>query len=135
MDPKLTFDQYQQGLEKGKFLGLKCNECDAVTFPPMAVCRSCGGTALKMTEIVGEGTLRTFTVIRVGPEGMDPPYVTAMVETDEGAWVMGNLVGINPDDADMSLIGQRVRLGTQTIKGDIYSAGHSRGITFTLQTS
>jgi hypothetical protein len=66
---------------------------------------------------------------------MDPPYVTAMVETDEGAWVMGNLVGINPDDADMRLMGQRVRLGTQPIKDDIYSAGHFRRITFTLQTS
>ena len=135
MDPKLTFDQYQHGLEKGKFLGLNCSECNAVTFPPMAVCRGCGGTALKVTEMSGEGTLRTFTVIRVAPEGMDPPYVTALVETEEGAWVMGNLVGINPDNADMSLIGQRVRLGNRTIKGDIYSAGHSRGITFTLQTS
>ena len=135
MDPKLTFDQYQRGLEKGKFLGLRCNNCNAVTFPPMAVCRSCGGTALKVTEIGGEGILRTFTVIRVAPEGMDPPYVTAMVETDEGAWVMGNLVGINPDDADMRLMGQRVRLGTQPIKDDIYSAGHFRRITFTLQTS
>jgi len=132
MDPKLTFGQYQQGLEKGKFLGLKCNDCNTVTFPPMAVCRGCGGTALKVTEIGGEGALRTFTVIRVAPDGMDPPYVTAIVETDEGAWVMGNLVGINPDDADMRLVGKRVRLGSQTIKGDSYSAGHCRVITFTL---
>jgi len=134
MDYKLTFDQYQQGLEKGKFLGLKCNECNAVTFPPMAVCRGCNGTALEVTEIGGEGTLRTFTVIRVAPEGMDPPYVIAMVETDERAWVMGNLVGINPDDADMSLIGKRVKLGSQIVKGDIYSTGDSRVITFTLQS-
>jgi len=133
MEYKLTFDQYQQGLEKGKFLGLKCNGCNAVTFPPMAVCRGCNGTALEVTEIGGEGTLRTFTVIRVAPEGMDPPYVVAMAETDEGAWVMGNLVGLNPDDADMSLIGKRVKLGSQIVKGDIYSTGDSRVITFTLQ--
>lgn len=132
MEYKLTFDQYQQGLEKGKFLGLKCNGCEAVTFPPMAVCRGCNGTDLEITEMAGRGTLRTFTVIRVAPEGMSPPYVVAMAETDEGAWVMGNLVGISPDDADMSLIGKRVKLGSQIVKGNIYSTGDSRVITFTL---
>ena len=134
MDYKLTFDQYQQGLEKGKFLGLKCNGCKAVTFPPMAVCRGCNGTDLEITEMAGRGTLRTFTVIRVAPEGMHPPYVVAMAETDEGAWVMGNIVDINPDDADMGLIGKRVKFGSHIVKGDIYSTGDSRVITFTLQS-
>ncbi len=134
MDYKLTFDQYQQGLEKGKFLGLKCNGCKAVTFPPMAVCRGCNGTDLEITEMAGRGTLRTFTVIRVAPEGMSPPYVVAMAETDEGAWVMGNIVDINPDDADMDLIGKRVKFGSHIVKGDIYSTGDSRVITFTLQS-
>ena len=55
MDYKLTFDQYQQGLEKGKFLGLKCNGCKAVTFPPMGVCRGCNGTDLEITEMAGKG--------------------------------------------------------------------------------
>jgi len=132
MDYKLTFDQYQQGLEKGKFLGLKCNGCKAVTFPPMAVCRGCNGTDLEITEMAGRGTLRTFTVIRVAPEGMSPPYVVAMAETDEGAWVMGNIVDINPGDADMGLIGKRIIFGSHIVKGDIYSTGDSRVITFTL---
>ncbi|UCF86086.1 MAG: Zn-ribbon domain-containing OB-fold protein [Desulfobacteraceae bacterium] len=132
MDYKLTFDQYQKGLEQEKFLGLICNKCNAVTFPPMAVCRSCNGTDCDVTEIKGEGVLRTFTVIRVAPEGMKPPYVVAMVELDEGAWVIGNLVYINPDDADMSLMGRRVKLGSRIVKGDTYSPGDSRAITFTL---
>jgi uncharacterized OB-fold protein len=133
MDYKLTFDNYQEGLENGKFLGLKCNGCNTVTFPPMAVCRNCNGTALEVTELVGEGTLKTFTVIRVAPEGMDPPYVVAMAETDEGAWVMGNLVGINPDETKMALIGKRVKLGSRIVKGGSYSIGDARVVTFTLQ--
>ena len=132
MDYKLTFDQYQQGLEEGKFLGLKCNGCNSVIFPPMAVCRGCSSTDLEITEIAGEGILRTFTVIRVAPEGMKPPYIVAMVELDEGAWVIGNIVDINPDNADMSLIGRRVKLGSRIVKGDTYSPGDSRVITFAL---
>ena len=70
MDYKLTYYQYQQGLEKGKFLGLKCNGCDAVTFPPRALCRECNGSDMNITGIEGHGTLRTFTVIRVAPAPM-----------------------------------------------------------------
>ena len=132
MDYKLTYDQYQQGLERGELPGLKCNSCDSVTFPPMARCRECSGTDLEITEIAGEGVIRTFTVIRVAPEGVPYPYVVAMAEIDEGAWVMGNLVDINPDDADMSLIGKKVTLGSRVVKGDTYSHGDSRVITFSL---
>ena len=132
MDYKLTYDQFQQGLERGELLGLKCNTCNSVTFPPMTRCRECNGTDLKITEIAGEGTMRTFTVIRVAPEGMTSPYIVAMAEIDEGAWVMGNLVDLNPDDADMNLIGKRVTLGSQIVKGDTYSHGDFRVITFSL---
>jgi hypothetical protein len=51
MEYKLTFEQYQQGLAEDKFLGLRCNACQAVTFPPLAICRNCSGTDLKVTEI------------------------------------------------------------------------------------
>ena len=132
MDYKLTYDQYQQGLERGELPGLKCNSCNSVTFPPMVRCRECSGTDLEIVEIAGEGVIRTFTVIRVAPEGVPAPYIVAMAEIDEGAWVMGNLVDINPDDADMGLIGKRVTLGSRVVKGDTYSHGDSRVITFSL---
>ena len=70
MDYKLTYDQYQQGLERGELPGLKCNSCNNVTFPPMIRCRECSGTDLEIVEIAGEGTIKTFTVIRVAPENL-----------------------------------------------------------------
>ena len=128
----LTYDQYQQGLEQGKFLGLKCKSCDAVTFPPMAVCRECSGSDCAVTELKGKGTLKTFTVIRVAPEGMKPPYIVAMAELDEGPWVLGNLEDVIPDEADMNLIGKKVKLGTKVSPGDVYSKGDAQVITFSL---
>ena len=116
MEYKLTFEQYQKGLAEGKFLGLKCGKCDAYTFPPQGVCTECGDRDLEVTEMKGEGTLRSFTVIRVAPEGMKPPYIVALVELDEGPWAIGNLVDTNPDEADMGLMGRRVRLGSQALK-------------------
>lgn len=133
MEYKITFNQYQQALEQGKFLGLTCNSCRCVIFPPAAVCRECGGSDLTPTELNGEGTLRTFTVIRVAPEGKKPPYIVAMAELDEGPWAFGNLVDIDPDAADMSLVGKRVTLGSQMVKGDTFSSDDTRVLTFALK--
>jgi uncharacterized OB-fold protein len=132
MTQKITYAQYQANLEDGKFSGLKCSACQSVTFPPQAVCRSCGGSHLDVTPLRGQGTLRTFTVIRVAPQGMTPPYVVAMAELDEGPYVLGNVVGINPLEADMGLMGKRVKLGSQALPGDMFNQGDSRVITFSL---
>ena len=132
MEYKVTFNAYQQGLGDGKFIGVQCTSCGEILFPPSGVCRECGSTHLAPMELKGGGILRTFTVIRVAPEGKRPPYVVAMVELDEGPWAMGNLIGMNPEDADMQLIGKRVRLGSHLVKGDIYSGDDVRVITFTL---
>ncbi len=133
MEYKVTFKTYQEGLANGKLIGVKCSSCSKILFPPAGVCRECGQTDLVPTELKGEGAIRTFTVIRVAPEGRKPPYVVAMAELDEGPWAMGNLIELNPDDADMTLIGKRVRLGSHIVKGDTYSSDDIRVITFTLK--
>ena len=132
MNYTLTFEQYQQGLSNGKFLGLRCENCGTATFPSQGVCRDCGGKDLEVLEMKGEGTIRTFTVVRVAPEGMKPPYVVAMVELDEGAWTVGNLVDMNPEEADMSLMGRKVKLGSQVVGKDAASGEDRRVLTFTL---
>lgn len=68
-------------------------------------------------EVTGRGTIRTFTVIRVAPEGKQPPYVLALIELEQGPWVMGLLAGREPEEADMGLIGRRVRLISQPVDG------------------
>lgn len=128
----ITYAQYREYLEKGEFIGLKCAKCGFINFPPMAVCRDCSGTTFESVYLKGEGTIRTFTVIRVAPEGKKPPYIIAMVELEEGPYVIGNLEGITPDEAGMDLIGKKVRMGTHMVQGDIYSLGDAHVPTFTL---
>ena len=132
MEYKLTFEQYQQGLNDGKFLGLKCENCGTYIFPSQGVCSDCGSEKLEVTEIKGEGTIQTFTVIRVAPEGMTPPYIVAMVELEEGSWVTGNVVDMNPDEADMSLIGQKVKLGSRVAQEGADSEIDLHALTFSL---
>ena len=120
---KLTHTQYFEALKEDRLHGLKCLQCGAVTVPPHAVCDECGSTEQEVALLSGEGAIKTFTVIRVAPEGLQAPYVVVLVELDEGPWLMGNLGGIEPDKATMRLIGKRVTLGHKVVAGMKYTAG------------
>jgi len=53
-----------------------------------------------------------------------------MAELDEGPWVMGNVVGVDPDKTTMDLIGTKVTIGHQVHPGDQFSAGEMVAMTF-----
>ncbi len=111
----LTFNEFKQGLQDGKLLGLRCLDCGTVVVPPGAVCTSCGSSKFERDSFARKGTIRTFTVIRVGPEGFQPPYVVAMVELRDGPYIVGNLVGIEPEKASLDLIGKSVSVGARIV--------------------
>ncbi len=132
MEYPITYQKYEEGLARGEFLGLQCKSCGSIMFPPMAVCCECSGSELKPVPLSGKGRVRTFTVVRVAPEGKIPPYIVAMVELDEGPYVIGNLVNLDPDQATMDLMGKEVHLGTRLVGGDMYSIGDVHALTFSF---
>lgn len=123
MEYKLTFQEYNKALKKNKLMGLKCTDCGTITCPPMMVCSNCASTNLEIVEMSGKGKIRTFTVVNIAPEGRENevPYTIAMVELDEGPWIMGNLVDIDPRKVTMDVIGKRVKIGNRVFPGDHYS--------------
>ena len=135
MEYKLTYEKYKEALLGGKFLGLKCNKCNAYTVPPKKVCIMCTSEDMEIVDIKPNGEIKTYTVVRVPPEGFEAPYIVGMVELDEGPWVMGNIVDIDPDKASMELIGKRVTIGHKVVKGDKFSAGDGVALTFKLENS
>jgi uncharacterized OB-fold protein len=131
-DYPLPYQHYQEGLARGVFQGLKCGRCGSITFPPMAVCRDCSDADLEPVLLSGRGWVRTFTVVRVPPEGRTFPYVVAMVELEEGPWVMGNLIDLDPDQASMDLMGKEVRMGAQRVKVAGAASENVHAISFLL---
>lgn len=134
MEYKLTARMFAEALRENRLLGLKCNKCWAYTIPPKKVCMECGSEDMEISELSGMGTVQTFTVIRVPPEGFKAPYVVAMVELDEGPWIIGNVVNIDPDEVTMDLIGQRVKVGHKVRPRDQFSAGEMVAVTFSPQS-
>jgi uncharacterized OB-fold protein len=127
MEQVLDFKSYNNALKKNRLLGLTCKECGTVTCPPKMVCQECAGTDLEVVELSGMGKIVTFTTTYVAAEGKEAeaPYTIAMIELDEGAWIAGNLIDIDPSEATMDLIGKRVKLGHKVFPGDRFSGGES----------
>ncbi len=133
MEYKLIHRKYKESLKLDKLLGLKCMNCGAYVVPPKKVCVECRGENFDIVELSGKGRIQTFTVIRVAPEGFQTPYIVCMVELDDGPWMMGNLVGVDADNAPIELIGRKVKLGHNVTPGDLFSAGEMVAASFSLE--
>ena len=127
MEHVLDFRKYSNALKKNTLLGLKCRLCDTITCPPKMTCQQCAETNMEIIELSGKGEITTFTTSFVAPQGreVEAPYTIVMVLLDEGPWLAGNLVDIDPQRAGMDLIGRKVRLGHKVFPGDRYFSGEA----------
>jgi uncharacterized OB-fold protein len=83
---------------------------------------------MEVIRLTGSGIIRTFTTNFVAAESRESevPYTVVIVELEEGPWIMGNLVGIEPGSASMSIIGQNViMVGSSVLAGDKYTSGET----------
>jgi len=138
MEYKLTFKDYNEALKENKLLGLKCQDCGAITVPPKMVCQKCTESNLEVIALKGTGKIQTFTTVNVASEGREGevPYIIVLVGLDEGPWIMGNLTGIDPAQATMeALINKKVKMEkSEVFPGDKYSAGEGARPLFSFTT-
>ncbi len=85
----------------------KCSGCGRMYFPPRSVC-NCGAREFKSEKLSDQGTILTFTTIRVAPKDFENqvPYSVAVVESDNGVRVTTQVVDCQPDDLK---IGKKVK--------------------------
>ncbi len=127
MKYKLDFRTYSDALKENRLLGLKCGTCGSVTCPPKLVCQDCAGTDLEVLELSGKGQIKTFTTTYVAPKGreVEAPYTIVVVALEEGPWITGNLIDIDPVKVTMEVIGRQVTLGHKVFPGDLYAPGEA----------
>ncbi len=110
----MKFVDFFNALLEGKLIGQKCLDCNSYTCPPKATCDNCGSRNLETVELSGKGVIRTFTTTYVAPAGYEKesPYTVALVELDEGPWIVGriDLDTQEIEKLDQELIGKRVKV-------------------------
>jgi uncharacterized OB-fold protein len=107
---------------RGELLVQKCASCGTVLTPEARTCLSCGSVDLGPTVVSGLGRLISWVVVHQAPIPVlkgAVPYVSAVVELDEGPWLMVRLIAARaPGDGTVRVeidplglaVGERVRV-------------------------
>ena len=94
-------DAFFDAAARGDLLVARCSNCATVLPPEARTCLSCGSAELEPTVVSGLGRLVTWAVVTQAPVPAlagAVPYVTAVVELDEGPWLMVRLIDAEPVD-------------------------------------
>jgi len=103
---------YELFLNEEKLMGSRCQKCGAFFVPPRPICTKCYANEMEWVETKGNAKLVTFTCIAIGPpfmikEGYDRkrPYVSGVVELEEGARVVARIEGVDGSKPESIQIG------------------------------
>ena len=110
---------YWAALKERRLILKHCRDCGRHHFYPRALCPHCHSDALEWSDARGTGSIYSYTVARrpAGPAfKADAPYVVAVVELDEGARMMTNIV---TNDVESVRIGQRVAVAFEAVTDEI----------------
>lgn len=110
-------NSYEQFLNEDKLMGSRCRQCSALSVPPRPICVKCYAGHMEWVEMKGKGKLAAFTSIAVGPPFMvqegysrERPYVSGVVELDEGARVVARIEGVDGTRPESIRLGTPLRV-------------------------
>jgi uncharacterized protein len=102
---------------EGRLIVQRCDDCHAFVWLPAPVCPHCFSSAVRWVDSPGTGQVHTYTVIHRPPNpGTPTPYVVAVVELDEGWYMLTNIVDCGSDEVHT---GMRVVATFEKLDADI----------------
>ena len=112
--PARAWREYPQ---KYRLEAEKCG-CGKINYPPRVVCPECGGRSFETVVMPREGTVVTYTVVRVPPTGFvdQSPLPIAIIELTNGVRLMAQIGDVA--DPEELHIGMKVRLEFRRISAD-----------------
>jgi uncharacterized OB-fold protein len=104
-EPAITARAFFERARAGQLTALRCGACGELAIPPKQLCPACHAQAWQPLSLAGEGTIASFTVIRVAPRAhaADVPYAIAAVRLKEGVSILGRIVDIPLDKVAVGL--------------------------------
>ncbi len=78
--------------------GCRCGDCGTVMLDTTMACRSCGGRgSLQSFRAAQTGKVFSWTVVHRSYPGIAVPFVSAVVDLDDGLTLKGTLRAVEPD--------------------------------------
>lgn len=120
-----TAHSFQVFLNQGKLMASLCLDCQKIYLPVRALCPECGQSNLEWFELSGKGKLAAYTSVYIGPSfmndlgfGRDNPYLTGIVDLEEGPRISARLLGLDPENPAGIKIGTSMTFSAIEIGGD-----------------
>ena len=88
-----------------------CDQCGARYLDRRNACARCGTRDFSQKALATTGKVSSFTIVHRAAPGVKVPFVSAVVELDDGASVQANIVDTEPDPDHVAL-GMPVKLTT-----------------------
>ncbi|MGH2866380.1 MAG: Zn-ribbon domain-containing OB-fold protein [Solirubrobacteraceae bacterium] len=98
------------GPEGPRLLASQCARCRRYAFPARLVCPRCKQRSMAEAKLGQRGTLYSFTVCHVAPEGWRAPYFQAYIQLPEGLRVFSLVSSGVPPKADALRVGMEMEL-------------------------
>jgi uncharacterized OB-fold protein len=98
--PSPETQRYWEGCKKHELWLPYCRSCQRFYFYPRAFCPQCFSWNIEWRQVSGRGKIYTFAIQhRAWHPGWseEVPYVTALVELEEGPRLYTNIVEVDPD--------------------------------------
>jgi uncharacterized protein len=79
----------------------RCRACNAITAEPRLACPACAARdGFDVVRAKDTGTLRAYSIVKRSYPGIPTPFVSAVVDLDDGPTLKANLVGagFEPED-------------------------------------
>jgi uncharacterized OB-fold protein len=92
----ITLKNFFERAREGTLTAVRCGKCGALAIPPKEFCPACHQRAWAPVTLAGDGTIASYTIIRVAPasHASDAPYAIAVVALREGVSLIGRVVDI-----------------------------------------
>lgn len=117
-----SFDQF---LAEGKLMASHCADCGKISLPPRAICPECHSENQEWLETSGKGKLAGFTVVVIAPTfmieqgyGRDKPYVSGIVELEEGVKISARITGVDAAKPEEIKVGAALTVDFLTVGED-----------------
>lgn len=94
-----------------------CAACGARYFDRRNACAHCGGREFNQKPVATTGKVRAFTIVERAAPGVKTPFVSAVIDLDDGARVQSNVIDCEPDPDHVAL-GMAVKLKTYVVGTD-----------------
>ena len=92
----VTLGRFFEQARAGALTAIRCGGCGALAVPPRELCPECGARRWEPVPLSGDGTIASYTIIRVAPRGHadEAPYAIGAVRLREGVSLLGRIVDV-----------------------------------------